>query len=72
VALSKNSLAFTVCQVPVIYQLGNQETIQVTYTDGTKETFDGTTLNETISYKVFDRTGAIVSLIVTINEAVVL
>ncbi len=72
IQLPKNSLAFTVCQVPVIYQLGNQETIQVTYTDGTKETFDGTTLNETISYKVFDRTGAIVCLTVTINEAVVL
>lgn len=72
IQLPKNSLAFTVCQVPVIYQLGNQETIQVTYTDGSKETFDGTTLNETISYKVFDRTGAIVCLTVTLNEAVVL
>lgn len=71
IQLPKNSLAFTVCQVPVIYQLSNQESIQVTYANGTIESFDGTILGETISYKIFNRTGAIICITVNINEAVV-
>jgi hypothetical protein len=66
--LAKNSLAFTVCQVPVIYQLGNTEKIKVTYTNATEDEFDGTLLNENISHELFNRTGTIAFITVIINE----
>ncbi|MEI2710578.1 MAG: hypothetical protein V9E96_16425 [Chitinophagaceae bacterium] len=68
ISLAKNSLAFTVCQVPVIYQLGNIEKIKVTYTNATEDEFDGTLLNKNISHELFNRTGTIAFITVIINE----
>lgn len=68
ISLAKNSLAFTVCQVPVIYQLGNTEKIKVTYTNATEDEFDGTLLNKNISHELFNRTGTIAFITIIINE----
>lgn len=68
ISLAKNSLAFTVCQVPVIYQLGNIEKIKVTYTNATEDEFDGTLLNKNISHELFNRTGTIAFITIIINE----
>jgi hypothetical protein len=57
--LHPGSLAFTVCQVPVIYKKAAAKKLTVHFADGTEETFDSTALNDTISNKIFQRTGAI-------------
>jgi len=44
VALPAGSLAFTVCQTPVIYILGDKESIEVSYADGSFETTPGSRL----------------------------
>jgi len=68
VTLDKNCLAFTVCQVPIIYKIDTVNAINVTYKNGTNETFQSLELNSVISKKIFDRTGEITQIEVALIE----
>lgn len=62
------AIGFTVCQVPVIYILAESNKIEVTFSDGKKQTFEGIHLDVETSQKVFGRTGAITKMVVSIAE----
>ncbi len=55
-ALKPGSLAFTVCQTPVIYQQAEADTIAITYNDGTVTQFNGHAVDASISSAIFNRT----------------
>ncbi|MHC4821809.1 MAG: hypothetical protein ACYTDX_08845, partial [Planctomycetota bacterium] len=57
--LERGALAFTYCQVPVIYRLAPQPSVTLVRTDGITEMVDGLTLNADTSAEVFNRTGAL-------------
>ncbi len=57
--LEKGELAFTICQVPIIYKLSNKKSIEVVFSSGATETFSSLTLNHDISQKIFKREGVI-------------
>lgn len=57
ISLSKGSLAFTFCQVPVIYSKSEQDQIVVTDSKGSKTVHTGNTLQKELSYRIFNRTG---------------
>jgi hypothetical protein len=57
--LRAGSLAFTLCQVPVVYTLGNLHRIAVKFVDGSETHVDGDTLTSDISGELFRRTGRI-------------
>ena len=63
-SISKNSLCFTYCQVPVIYHLGNAERITVVHVNQKQETYNTLSLNHEISQEIFNRTGKIEKLVV--------
>ena len=63
--LLAGSLAFTLCQVPVVYVAGEMLGIEVTFTDGTSRTIAGTRLDEALSSGIFRRDGSIRRLTVT-------
>jgi hypothetical protein len=69
VTLEKDSLAFTICQVPVIYTIGAADQIEVLFTDGHREILSSNELSAAISDKIFKRTGEIAELKVNVNEA---
>lgn len=58
--IEKGCMAFTVCQVPVIYRLADVQQMEVHYAGGAVSTFQTAELDETESQKVFERTGEIV------------
>jgi len=62
--LAKNSLFFTYCQVPVVYKLANKNAIQVIYSDEKSVEIDGLNLNPEISEQIFERTGAVSTILV--------
>ncbi|MBK7095513.1 MAG: hypothetical protein IPH57_10865 [Saprospiraceae bacterium] len=68
VLLEPNSLAFTVCQVPVIYKSAKSNKIEVYYINGAQESFSTSELNEQISSKISQRTGEIDHIKVYLNE----
>jgi len=58
--LPKGSMAFTLCQVPVIYKQKNRSaSILVTFSDGSEKKISGRVLDEKLAKEVFSRSGRI-------------
>ncbi len=68
ISLIKNTLAFTYCQVPVIYNVSDKDCVEVQYLDGDSNIQTGLELSENISKHLFKRTGEIQSIKVDINK----
>lgn len=66
--LNEKSLAFTYCQVPVIYQIDASNKIQLTYSDGSQAVVDSNELSVEQSSAVFLRTNQIAQITVFIAE----
>lgn len=59
ITLPEKSLAFSICQVPVIYHLADKNEMIVYFKDGKNEKTNNLSLSEANSAKVFQRTGEI-------------
>jgi hypothetical protein len=68
--LKKNSLAFTTCQVPVIYTINNSSKIVLNYINGETKTFDSLELNKEESKKIVQRTNEISVIEVYLNKSI--
>ena len=68
IEVPKDSLCFTYCQVPVIYKLAAQAGLKVVFDDDHVLESEDMYLDEQTSKKVFERTGEIGQIIVSINK----
>ncbi|SHF08780.1 hypothetical protein SAMN05444274_103451 [Mariniphaga anaerophila] len=59
VDLKPGQLAFTFCQVPVVYSVGEAETIAISYKNGHVQYFNGHAIDKLNSSKIFARSGEI-------------
>ena len=66
--LPMDSLSFTYCQVPVIYQIGKNQQVEVVLNNDSKTKYDSLELDEEISKKIFQRTGQIKFIQVELQE----
>ena len=66
IELDKHSLAFTVCQVPVIYNLSDEENIRISYINNSEKTIKGHELDIENSESIFNRTNLIKAVYVSI------
>jgi len=57
--LHMNQLAFTICQVPVVYTAGIKQEITIEYTDGKQKTIKGSVIDADTSRKIFRRNGEV-------------
>ena len=57
--LNKNTLAFSICQVPVIYHLSKSEEIEITFVNGGSKRISGNEIDEINSKKIFERNNEI-------------
>jgi hypothetical protein len=67
--LPKGSLAFTICQVPVVVRLSRDEKITVTRQSGETLEHDGLALDRGTSESIFERRGAVRRLDVFLHAA---
>lgn len=68
IVLEEKQLGFTICTVPIIYELNRYQSITVNYNNGDKYTFENTTkLNKEISQSIFNREGKIERIIVRVK-----
>jgi hypothetical protein len=70
IELQDNSLGFTYCQTPIVYKIGDSNSIEVTYSNGTDAVFNSNKLDVQTSQKLFLRTGEIIKIKVTIDKIV--
>ncbi|HKJ18751.1 MAG TPA: hypothetical protein VJ984_15460 [Xanthomonadales bacterium] len=66
ISLDQGSLAFSLATVPVIYRLGDQNTIQVVSVQGQETTIEGQRLDRKWSESLFRRDGSIEKIVVEI------
>ncbi len=62
VSLPAGSLAFTICQTPIIYLLCDRSKLQVHFSDGRMEELSGSRLDKTISQRIFKRDGTVAKI----------
>ena len=68
--LSQNQLAFTYCQVPIIYELKDiEQNISVSYTDNEIEIIKGNSLTREVSEEIFSRSGQIKEIKACFNSS---
>ncbi len=65
--LAKDSLAFTYCQVPFVYQLSDTESLTISFTDGNTTTLYSLSISAELSAKLMNRTGEIEKIEVEIS-----
>ena len=66
IGLNAGSLAYTICQVPVILKQADRNSITVHYADGSSQRVEGHILDSVNSQHIFKRDGAIRHLIVSV------
>ena len=62
ILLTKDSLAFTFCQVPIVYKISESNKIVLRLKDDQEIVFPSLKLNPAMSKEIFDRTGTIDSI----------
>ncbi|AXG71407.1 hypothetical protein KORDIASMS9_03664 [Kordia sp. SMS9] len=67
-SVEKGSICFTYCQVPIVYTISNQSSLEVHLSDGSVLAFDSLSLDAEISQKVFDRSGEVAQISVHIKN----
>lgn len=67
IELQKNSLAFTFCQIPLIYSISAGNRIHIIYSDGKQKEIAGTTINQELSSLIFERNSGIEKIIVEVD-----
>lgn len=68
VQLGKNSLCFTYCQTPIVYQISEKGSTEVLYKDNTTLQLEGMWLDQATSKKIFGRTGEVKSIKVNVSD----
>jgi hypothetical protein len=68
IKLKENSLCFTYCQVPVVYEKGTENKLQVGLKDASILTFENNTIAIETSSKIFERTGEVARIKLTIKK----
>ena len=66
-ALNANSLAFTYCQVPILYRLGSADLLKISFKDGSGLNSKELSLDAETSRMIFDRTGKVERIVVTLS-----
>ena len=65
--LEINSLAFTYCQVPIVYKKTSGQQITISYTNGQEKILQGKSLEHETTTQLFARNNTIKKIVVEIN-----
>jgi len=69
IIIPTNSLAFTYCQVPIIYHISDKDCLEIIFKDGTSSKIDALTIDHKTSEKIFKRTGDVVQIKAHVNNS---
>jgi hypothetical protein len=67
IRLSQGQLAFTYCQVPVVYSLAEKVSIRLTFSNGAYKDISGSTIDSVISAQIFSKEGAVAKIEVSLK-----
>ncbi|MEZ4883540.1 MAG: hypothetical protein R3E32_02295 [Chitinophagales bacterium] len=67
--VKSDSLCFTFCQVPIVYQLAESNGLEIIRKDNTINKFESLSLDVAMSKQVFERTGDVIQIRVQIKKS---
>ena len=68
VDLSDGSLAFTLCQVPIVYTISDKDYVVINLSSGETRTTEGRSIDKDTSHSIFSRSGYVSHIQVFIQE----
>ncbi|MGB5387727.1 MAG: hypothetical protein WBN20_13165, partial [Eudoraea sp.] len=68
IALEKDCICFTYCQLPVIYKMAANNGVEVLFNNKSSKSFKTLELDRETSNQVFERTGEVVQIIVSMRK----
>jgi hypothetical protein len=68
--LNQDMLAFTICQVPVVYILSNEQKVIITKNDGNEIEIDGLEIDSSLSLSIFNRENLIRKIRVVLDNKI--
>jgi len=68
IVLEPEQMAFTFCQVPVVYTVSGEYKITITYKDNQQAAIPGNTIDRAISAQIFQRSGMVEQIDVSIPD----
>ncbi|MEQ6124331.1 hypothetical protein AAON49_09040 [Pseudotenacibaculum sp. MALMAid0570] len=69
IQLKNNSLGFTYCQVPIIYQIAERNGLEIHFTDGSVKKYNSLEIDNETSDLIFQRTGKVNQIIAYIEKS---
>ncbi|MDT7832680.1 hypothetical protein RQM59_09845 [Flavobacteriaceae bacterium S356] len=69
IEMEEHSLGFTYCQVPIVYQISENDMIRISFKDGSSKSFDHLVVDQEISEQIFKRTGNVTQIIAHIKSS---
>lgn len=69
ISLEPNSLGFTYCQVPIIYNIAEKDALEVTFSDGSTKQFDSLKIDKETSELIFQRSGKVTQINAQIEKS---
>ncbi|MBX2817887.1 MAG: hypothetical protein KTR24_17910 [Saprospiraceae bacterium] len=67
ISLNKGSLAFTFCQIPILYAASDKDCVTIEIDDGSSTKIMGKQLDQALSQAVFSRSGLVIKITVELN-----
>jgi hypothetical protein len=69
IQMIEGSLGFTYCQVPIIYQISDKDSLEIYFKDGKSKIIESLVVDVSISEQIFMRTGEVTKIVASINSA---
>ena len=68
IVLEKNSLCFTYCQIPIVYQLDTKDKLTVVFSNRATQEFESLCLDSKTSKQIFEREGIISKIVISLKN----
>lgn len=68
IKLKSGQIAFLICQVPVVYEVGADERVVISNSDGSSKEFNGLVLESSTSSQIFERSAQIAQVKVVLDQ----
>jgi hypothetical protein len=69
IRLPASTIAYTYCQVPIIYKMAESDSLTIGFTDGTEKSMDTLCLDHKLSESIFKRKGEVSRIEVALNPS---
>lgn len=69
IQMEKGSLGFTYCQVPIVYHISENDSLEISFKDGSSKTFNNLIIDQSISEQIFMRNGEVTQIVAHINSS---